>query len=70
MGSSPDRVKPRTLKLVFVASPLRRNSKDGLARNQDNVSEWGCLSTNSDQHEQAKIYLIYSAFQSYDLERT
>ena len=22
MGSSPDRVKPKTLKLVFVASPL------------------------------------------------
>jgi len=22
MGSSPDRVKPKTIKLVFVASPL------------------------------------------------
>jgi hypothetical protein len=45
--SSPDRVKPKTIKLVFVASPhaaLRRKSKDWLARNQDNVSKWGDMS--------------------------
>ena len=34
-----------TIKLVFVASPLkqaalRRKSKDWLARNENNVSEW------------------------------
>ena len=38
----------KTIKLVFVASPphasLRRKSKDWLARNQDNVSEWGDMS--------------------------
>ena len=37
--------KPKTIKLVFVAfakhAALTRKSKDGLARNQDNVSEWG-----------------------------
>jgi hypothetical protein len=35
------------IKLVFVASPhaaLRRKSKDWLAWNQDNVSEWGDMS--------------------------
>ena len=26
-------------------TPLRRKSKDGLAQNQDNVSEWGDMST-------------------------
>ena len=42
MGLSPDRVKPKTIKLVFVASPLskqaaliRRKSKDWLAQNKD-----------------------------------
>ena len=45
-GSIHGRVIPKTIKLVFVASPLntlmlRRKSKDWLARNQDNVSEWG-----------------------------
>jgi hypothetical protein len=44
MGSSPDQVKPNTIKLVFVASSakhaaLQRNNKDWLARNQNNV--WG-----------------------------
>jgi hypothetical protein len=49
MGSSPGLVKPKTKKLVSVASPLstmkhtalRRKSKDWLAQNQNNVSEWG-----------------------------
>jgi hypothetical protein len=44
----PDQVKPKIMKLVFVASPLtpalRRKNKDWLARNQDNVSEWGDMS--------------------------
>ena len=48
VGLNPNRVKPKTMKLVFVASPLtpalRRKSKDWLARNQDNVSEWGDMS--------------------------
>jgi len=40
------RVKTKTMKLVFVASPtkhaaLMRKSKDWLARNRDNVSQWG-----------------------------
>jgi hypothetical protein len=39
-------VKPQIIKLVFVASllsmqHLKRKSKDSLARNQDNVFEWG-----------------------------
>ena len=37
------------LKLVFVVSvkhaELRRKSKDWLARNQNNVSEWSSMST-------------------------
>ena len=42
-------VKPNTMKLLFVASPakhatLRRKSKDLLARNQNNVSEWSDIS--------------------------
>jgi hypothetical protein len=41
----------KTIKLVFVASPLnhtalRWKSKDWLAWNQDNVSEWGDMSTS------------------------
>jgi len=48
VGLSPDRVKPKTIKLVFVASlvstVLRRKSKDWLAQNQDNVSKWGVKS--------------------------
>ena len=51
-GFKPDRVKPKTIKLVFVASPLstakhatlRRKSKDWLALNQDNVSKRGVMS--------------------------
>jgi hypothetical protein len=43
-GFEHGRVKPKTLKLVFGASPLRRNSKDCLAWNQDNVSEWDDVS--------------------------
>ena len=44
VGLSPGRVKPKTIKLVFAASPLyvalRRKSEDWLAPNQNNVSEW------------------------------
>jgi hypothetical protein len=45
VGSSPDRVKPKIIKRYFVAYnakhvELIRKSKDWLARNQDNVSEW------------------------------
>jgi len=40
---SPDRVKPKTIKLVCV-DLLRRKSKDLLALNQDNVSVWGDMS--------------------------
>ena len=48
-GVSQDRVKTKTIKLVFVSfsdkhAALRRKSKDWLARNQDNVSEWGDMS--------------------------
>ena len=47
VGFEPGRVKPKTIKLVFVASSLnmRRKSKDWLARNQNNVSEWSDMST-------------------------
>jgi hypothetical protein len=44
VGSSPDRVKPKTMKLVFVVSQLTTQhygeGKDWLARNQNNVSQW------------------------------
>ena len=49
MGLSPDRVKPKTIKLVFVVSlqrTLKGKSKDWFDRNQDDVSEWGDLSTS------------------------
>ena len=45
VGFSPDRVKPKTVKLVFVASPLNMlNKKEGantgwFVQNQTNVSE-------------------------------
>ena len=45
-----DRVKSKTMKLVFVVSPLlkhaalKRESKDWLAPSQDNVSEYGDMS--------------------------
>ena len=47
---SSGRVKPKTTKLVFPASPfkkaaLRRKSKNWLTQNQDNVSEWSDMST-------------------------
>ena len=43
-------VKPKTIKLVSLASllkhtSLRRKSKDLLAQNQDNVSEWRDMSS-------------------------
>ena len=46
----PGRIKPRTLKLEFVGfsakhAALRRKSKDWLARNQTNISEWSDMST-------------------------
>ena len=46
---SPDRVNPKTRKLIFVVSPLstqhlRRKSNDYLAWDQDNVIEWGDMS--------------------------
>jgi hypothetical protein len=50
-GSSPGRAKPKTIKLVFFASPLfkhaalRRESKDWLALNQNNVSQLSDMST-------------------------
>jgi hypothetical protein len=45
------RSKQQAVKLVFVASPLsmqyfRSNSKDGLARCQNNVSVWNDMSTH------------------------
>ena len=45
-SSNPYCVKPKTIKLVFVASPLskRRMNKDWLAWNQNNVSKWGDMS--------------------------
>ena len=39
VGSRPDHVKPKTIKLV-----LRRKRKEWMARNQDNVSGWGDMS--------------------------
>ena len=50
MGLSPSWVKPKTMKLMFAASPLStQNSvvkaKTGLAWDQDNVSKWSDMST-------------------------
>jgi hypothetical protein len=47
MAASPIVIKPKTIKLVFVAkhAALRRKSKDWLTRNQNNVSEWSDMST-------------------------
>jgi hypothetical protein len=44
-GFEPGRVKPKTITLVCVASPLKQvvlrgKGKDWLARNQNNVFEW------------------------------
>ena len=49
MGSSPDLVKPKTIKLVCVAynakhAALRSKRKDQLVRNQNNVSDSGDMS--------------------------
>ena len=52
VGLRPDQVKPKTIKFVFVASPLSTQyygkRADWLTRNQDNVSEWCdiCLSAD------------------------
>jgi hypothetical protein len=46
-GFSPDRIKPKTIKIIFFASPhvaLRRKSKDWLVLNQDNESVDCCFS--------------------------
>jgi hypothetical protein len=49
-GVMVDRVKSKTMKLVFVVSPLlkhaalKRKSKDRLAQSQANVSEYGDMS--------------------------
>ena len=45
-GFEPCRVKPKAIKLLFVASPLcratlMRRSKNWVTRNQDNMSGWG-----------------------------
>ena len=50
IGSSPGWVKPKSMKLVCVCftaehAALRRKSKDWLALNQNNVSEWSEMST-------------------------
>ena len=45
-----DRVKSKTMKLIFVVSlllkhaALKRKSKDWLSQSQDNVSEYGDMS--------------------------
>ena len=45
-GFAPCLVKPMTIKLVFVASPINtKYYKHWLARNQNNVSEWSDMST-------------------------
>ena len=48
VGSSPGQVKPKTKIGICCFSAkhaaLRRKSKDWLARNQDNVSEWDDMS--------------------------
>jgi len=46
VGSSSDRVKPKSIQLVFFCflakhAAILRKSKDWLARNYNNVSEWG-----------------------------
>ena len=43
-GCKSDRVKSKTIKLVFVAALLRRKGEDWLAQNQNNVYEWGDMS--------------------------
>jgi hypothetical protein len=51
VGSSPDRVKSKTIKLHGICcfsakhAALRSKSKDWLAQNQNNVSEWSDMST-------------------------
>ena len=49
VGSNPGQVKPKTKIGICCFSAkhaaLRRKSKDGLARNQNNVSEWSNMST-------------------------
>jgi hypothetical protein len=48
MCSSHGQAKLKTLKLIFVAAPLSKQhlgeSKEWLAQNQDNVSEWSNMS--------------------------
>ena len=49
-------VKMAPIQLVFVASP---HSKGWLARNQDNVSEWGDISIHGLLHQCASIIKIH-----------
>ena len=49
MGTTPDRVKPKTIRLVFVCfsakhAAIRRENNDWLAQNQANVWEWSGMS--------------------------
>jgi hypothetical protein len=46
MGSSPDRINPKILKISICCfsaehAALKRNSKDWLVGNRHNVPEWG-----------------------------
>ena len=61
------------MKLVFVASPLtskhialRRKSKNWLARNQDNVSEWSYMSTRRLLFQWANTIKIQPSVLVYD----
>jgi hypothetical protein len=59
MGSSQRRVKPKTIKLVFIASLL---SKDWLAQKQNNVSEWSdvCLAVfYQNKHSTGTVDIVF-----------
>jgi hypothetical protein len=54
-GSSPNRVKPKTIELVICCfsakhASLRKKSKDWLARNQDNESKWSDMFMQNSQY--------------------
>jgi hypothetical protein len=51
VGSSPGRVIPKTIQIDICCfsgkhAAIRRKSKDWLVRQQNNVSEWGDMSTS------------------------
>jgi hypothetical protein len=55
IGSPGPKVKPNTIKLVFVASPLNtqhqgERTKARLAWNQENASQWGDMSITVVKH--------------------